>query len=117
MIFVKMLEELIPHQHCVEKLFSKNFMNCLINQAGKEDRFLHRAAVKALKAIEAAANAEPAIAPTLLRQLLGKHGAYNFDQKTNSRTVDSVLRSVDPLVKSRALKSLRKVFASKTDDE
>ncbi|KAJ9161362.1 DNA polymerase V [Coniochaeta hoffmannii] len=93
MIFQKMLEDGATCPFIVDKIFSKNLMVCLMNQAAREDRFLHRAALKALKAIEATARKEPSIIKTVLTHLLGKNGIYNFDQRTNTKTVEKVLQS------------------------
>ncbi|OIW35234.1 hypothetical protein CONLIGDRAFT_46974 [Coniochaeta ligniaria NRRL 30616] len=92
MIFQKMLEDGATCPFIVDKIFSKNLMVCLMNQAAREDRFLHRAALKALKAVEVTAQKEPSIITPVLRHLLGKNGAYNFDQRTNTKTVEKVLQ-------------------------
>lgn len=92
MIFQKMLEDGAACSFIVDKIFSKNLMVCLMNQAAREDRFLHRAALKALKAIESTAQKEPSVIQPILRHLLGKSGAYNFDQRTNTKTVEKVLQ-------------------------
>jgi DNA polymerase phi len=92
MIFQKMLEDGATCSFVVDKVFSKNLMVCLMNQAAREDRFLHRAAMKALRAIETTAQKEPSIIKPILSHLLGKNGAYNFDQRTNSKTVEKVLQ-------------------------
>lgn len=108
MIFQKMLEDGAACSFIVDKIFSKNLMVCLMNQAAREDRFLHRAALKALKAVESTAQKEPSVVQPILRHLLGKAGAYNFDQRTNTKTVERVLqytrRSDGPAV-TRLLKS------------
>lgn len=92
MIFQKMLEDGAACSFIVDKIFSKNLMVCLMNQAAREDRFLHRAALKALKAVEATAQKEPSIVKPVLKHLLGKNGAYNFDQRTNTKTIEKVLQ-------------------------
>lgn len=78
----------------VNSLFSKNFMTCLVNQASKEDRYLHRAAIKALKAIEAVVALHPESLAPILSNLLGKNGSYGFDQRTSSKTVDKLLQNI-----------------------
>ncbi|KAK4681120.1 DNA-directed DNA polymerase [Podospora pseudoanserina] len=109
MIFQKMLEGAPNCEFIVKTLFSKNLMACLMNQAAKEDRYLHRAAVKALKALEAAAHHNPNWLPTILKGLFGKHGAYNFDQRTNTKTIDKLLQNttsdtIKPVLKVLQLK-------------
>ncbi|KAK1833762.1 DNA polymerase V [Podospora conica] len=92
MIFQKMLEGTAEYPQLVAILFSKNLMACLINQSAREDRYLHRAALKALKGMETTVEKHPALLPTVLRQLLSEHGVYNFDQKTSTKTVDKLLQ-------------------------
>ncbi|KAK4098837.1 hypothetical protein N658DRAFT_211667 [Parathielavia hyrcaniae] len=107
MIFQKMLEGAIDSPFMVPSLFSKNLMVCLMNQAAKEDRYLHRAALKALKSVEAVVEKAPALLPTVLKELLGKHGAYNFDQRTNTKTVDKLLQHTAPSTVKSVMKLLQ----------
>ncbi|KAI0125855.1 DNA polymerase phi-domain-containing protein [Xylariales sp. AK1849] len=76
----------------IKELFSRNLMKCLVNQAAKEDRYVHRAAVKSLKTIVTTVEAQPGTLLTIVTELLGKHGAYDFDQRTNSKTVEKLLQ-------------------------
>ncbi|UNI14926.1 DNA-directed DNA polymerase [Purpureocillium takamizusanense] len=94
MVFQKLLEALVGHHDKLQCLFTKNFMTCLINQAAKEDRYLHRAAVKALRAIENVVSQHPNTLPVILGSLLGNNGAYNFDQRTSTKTVDRLLQNI-----------------------
>lgn len=107
MIFQKFLESGISYPHIVQNLFSQNLVACLINQAAKHDRYLHRAAVKALKATERAAETNRNVVPIILPSLIGKFGVYNFDQKTNSKTVDKLLQFTKPEHASDVIKTLR----------
>ncbi|KHN99981.1 DNA polymerase V family protein [Metarhizium album ARSEF 1941] len=94
MVFQKMLEGFIEEPLKVQTLFSRNFMSCLLNQASKEDRYLHRAAIKALKSIEAVVSAHPSSLAPVLASLIGKNGAYGFDQRTSTKTVDRLLQNI-----------------------
>ncbi|KAL2257198.1 hypothetical protein VTK26DRAFT_521 [Humicola hyalothermophila] len=115
MIFQKMLEGAAANSSFfVSTLFSKNLMACLMNQAAKEDRYLHRAALKALKGIETAVEKTPSLLPSILRELLGKQGAYNFDQRTNTKTVDKLLQHTTPAVIKPVLKTLKLKDAGKS---
>ncbi|KAJ4394508.1 DNA-directed DNA polymerase [Gnomoniopsis smithogilvyi] len=109
MIFQKFLESGLSYPHIVQNLLSQNLTTCLINQAAIQDRYLHRAATKALKAIERAAEANPGVVPVIIQFLLGKHGVYNFDQKTNSKTVDKLLHCTRPEHASQVIKTLRQL--------
>lgn len=116
MIFQKFLETGLPHPHIVQNLFSQNFTTCLMNQAAKQDRYLHRAATKALKAIEHAADQDRDLVPTIVQYLLGKHGAYNFDQRTNSKTVDKLLQLTQPKHAQELIKTIRKLVLTSDGD-
>lgn len=109
MIFQKFLEAGASHHFIVHNLFTQNLMTCLMNQAAKQDRYLHRAAVKSLKAVENCVETQPDLLPVVLKELLGKHGAYNFDQRTNSKTIDKLLHFVKPEDASDVLDSLRRL--------
>ncbi len=114
MIFQKILEGATDSPSIASTLFSKNLMVCLMNQAAKEDRYLHRAAVKALKGIETVVEKAPPLLPTILKELLGKHGAYNFDQRTNTKTVEKLLQYTTPATVKSVLKLLQLKDPSKS---
>ncbi|KAG5925646.1 hypothetical protein E4U42_004094, partial [Claviceps africana] len=95
MVFEKMLKGFAQTHPKLETLFSRNFMSCLLNQAAKEDRYLNRAANKALKAIEEVVSSHPDALAPVLASLLGKNGTYAFDQRSSSKTVDKMLQSVN----------------------
>ncbi|KAK0766125.1 hypothetical protein N5P37_001015 [Trichoderma harzianum] len=92
-VFQKFLEGCVVHHSLLQILFSKNLMTSLMNQAAKEDRYLHRAAIKTLKAIEGAVSSHPSALVPVLESLLSRNGAYNFDQRTSTKTVDKLLQS------------------------
>ncbi|RYO88679.1 hypothetical protein DL762_003605 [Monosporascus cannonballus] len=108
MIFRKFLDGLrLGYQSLVRELFTRNLMTCLMNQAAKEDRYLHLAAVKTLKSIEQCVEQSPELLLPVLQELLGKFGTYNFDQRTNSKTVEKLLRCVTPENAETILKLLQ----------
>ncbi|CAM1506877.1 Fc.00g065180.m01.CDS01 [Cosmosporella sp. VM-42] len=112
MVFQKSLEGLVDEHAHIERLFSRNLTTCLMNQAAKEDRFLHRAATKALKAIEAVASSHPAALVPILRSILGKNGAYNFDQRTSTKTVDRLLQNINKDTGKEILNIIREPISS-----
>ncbi|CAG8921693.1 unnamed protein product [Penicillium salamii] len=71
--------------------FTKNLMRCLVNQLAVEDRYLHRMAVKASKAIQARVSREPEFAAVAIRGLMGTSGTLNFDQATKTKTVEKIV--------------------------
>lgn len=91
----------------VKELFTRNLMKCLINQAAKEDRYLHRAALKALQSMEKAVEAYPELLIPILKELTGKFGLYDFDQRTATKTIEGILQWVTPANSRKTLKLLR----------
>ncbi|KAI1814374.1 hypothetical protein GGS20DRAFT_548831 [Poronia punctata] len=120
MIFQKYLHAFASvDQSLVRELFTRNLMKCLINQAAKEDRYLHRAALKTLNTIEKTVEAQPELLMPVLKELMGKHGVYEFDRLTTSSTVGGILQSVTPANVKKVLKFLREPVLSlkKTPEE
>ncbi|KAM3560974.1 hypothetical protein MY1884_002619 [Beauveria asiatica] len=117
MVFQKMLEGLVDQKSKVNKLFSKNLLNCLMNQAAKEDRYLHRAAVKALKAIENTVAAHPKSLTTVLRNLLTGNGVYTFDQRTSSKTIDRLLQNSGIISEKKVIEVLQLPISSLASQE
>ena len=114
MVFQRFLEifnssEAHPDPACI---FSKSFLNCLMNQAAKENRYLHRAAVKTLKAMEKAASEKSETLFLVLRSLLGKKGSYDFDQRTNSKTIASILSHANTNSETEIISILREAAVS-----
>ncbi|XXG94873.1 hypothetical protein Hte_001132 [Hypoxylon texense] len=109
MIFQKFLQGFTTteNEKLVKELFTRNLMKCLINQAAKEDRYLHRAALKSLQSIEKAVQTSPELLLPVLKELLGKHGAYDFDQRTNTKTVENLLQWTTPTNVKSVLKLLQ----------
>ncbi|KAJ5123637.1 hypothetical protein N7448_009734 [Penicillium atrosanguineum] len=71
LLFNKVLNEGSPEH--ASHVFTKNLVRCLMNQLAVEDRYLHRMAVKASKAIPA------------------RVGTLNFDQATKTKTVEKIV--------------------------
>ena len=116
MIFQKMLSGLAASDQRLadEKLqclFSKNMLDCLMNQASQSDRFVYRAAIHTLKSIENTATAKPSLLYIVLRRLLSSHGAYNFDIRTKTKTIDKLLRLTGNGNEKAVLKAIREPLA------
>lgn len=116
MIFQKMLAGLAASDQSLadEKLqclFSKNMLDCLMNQASQSDRFVYRAAIHTLKSIETTATAKPQLLYIVLRRLLSSHGAYNFDIRTKTKTIDKLLRLTGNGNEKAVLKAIREPLA------
>jgi DNA polymerase phi len=113
MLFRKFLDSFGPeHKSLVKDLFTRNLMSCLMNQAAQEDRYLHLAATKTLKAIEQKVEKLPELLVPVLKELLGKHGAYNFDQRTKSKTVERLVQFSTPANAGTVLSMIREPVTS-----
>ncbi|OBT56093.1 hypothetical protein VE04_04791 [Pseudogymnoascus sp. 24MN13] len=91
LLFQKMLTDSSDYKELLVSVFSPNLVRCLINHMSQEDRFLHRAAEKSLRAVQQMAEAHPHTIPTVLPKLIGGNGFYNFDQVTKTKTIDKML--------------------------
>ncbi|KAL7924281.1 DNA polymerase phi domain-containing protein [Trichoderma austrokoningii] len=116
-VFQKFLESYATHPALLQILFSKNLMTSVMNQAAKEDRYLHRAAIKTLKAIEAAVSTQPSILAPVLENLLTKNGVYNFDQRTNTKTIDRLLQNFNLENDKPCLKIIQSPIAGLSQQE
>ena len=82
--------------HLLPDIFTKNLMRCLINQLASQERYLHRAAERSIKALIARARLDPnARAPILKAVLDPDKGDINFDKITKTKTVEFLISSVD----------------------
>lgn len=108
MIFQKFFSELaVKNESLIKELFSRNLMKCLMNQAAKDDRYLHRAALKSLQCVEKAIESYPELLITVLKELMGKFGGYDFDQRTNTKTIETLLQWATPSNSKKVLTLLR----------
>ncbi|GKZ37240.1 DNA-directed DNA polymerase [Aspergillus brasiliensis] len=89
-------------------VFTKNLVRCLMNQLAVEDRYLHRMAVKAAKAVQARVSKEPEFAAASVRGLMGSTGSVNFDQATKTKTVEKIVSEAN----LDALKQIVPLFES-----
>ncbi|GBE82630.1 hypothetical protein SCP_0410150 [Sparassis crispa] len=76
-------------------LFTKNFMRSWINHLSNSDRYLHKAARQVVTDIQAVVKKNPTIGFTLILQLTGVHGSHQFDKLTKTKTVETILTSMD----------------------
>ncbi|KAL4960390.1 DNA-directed DNA polymerase POL5 [Aspergillus stella-maris] len=89
LLFIKVMNEHSPE--VASQTFTKNLVRCLTNQLAVEDRYLHRMAVKASKAIQARVSREPEFAAPAVKGLMGSAGVVNFDQMTKTKTVEKIV--------------------------
>lgn len=93
LLFNKILNDGSSRQ--ASHVFTKNLVRCMMNQLAVEDRYLHRMAVKASKAIQARVAKEPSFAAVAVRGLMGTGGVVNFDQATKTKTIEKIVSDAD----------------------
>ncbi|KAL8753011.1 MAG: hypothetical protein Q9184_005553, partial [Pyrenodesmia sp. 2 TL-2023] len=80
---------------CLGKLFTRNFIRCLVNQLASNERYLNRAAEKTVKAMLKRVEMEPSAAYAALSGLASPNLNISFDQASQTRTVDRLSMFAD----------------------
>ncbi|KAF2012208.1 hypothetical protein BU24DRAFT_352794 [Aaosphaeria arxii CBS 175.79] len=79
----------------IPALFSPNLMRTLINQSRKGDRFLHAAALAALKGVQHRVQRQGEAALPIFEAMTTKNGTIEFDKLTQTKTLEQILLSTD----------------------
>ncbi|KAJ7489850.1 DNA polymerase phi-domain-containing protein [Mycena galericulata] len=82
-------------ENIVPMLFTKNFMRSWINHLSHPDRYLHKVARQVATDIQAFVQNQPQLGFALILQLTGVNGSQQFDKLTKSKTVESILASMN----------------------
>ncbi|KAH0584348.1 hypothetical protein H2248_009888 [Termitomyces sp. 'cryptogamus'] len=82
-------------QDTMPMLFTKNFMRTWINHLSKPDRYLHKIARQTATDVQAFVQSNPQLGFALILQLTGVNGSHQFDRLTKTKTVESILTSMD----------------------
>lgn len=90
-------------------LFTPNLMRTWVNQLASKDRLLHAMAHKTVTYVAAAVKRNPTAGVALVTQLMGEHGRPDFDRVTHTKTIESILSSLDESGIQRYLAYLRGV--------
>ncbi|KAI0373319.1 hypothetical protein BV20DRAFT_963165 [Pilatotrama ljubarskyi] len=94
-------------------LFTKNFMRSWINHLSNSDRYLHKAARQVAADIQNVVKGNPRIGFSLILQLTGVNGSRQFDKLTKTKTVESILTSMD----EEGIQSYIAYLLKQVDDE
>ncbi|EKM83025.1 hypothetical protein AGABI1DRAFT_118424 [Agaricus bisporus var. burnettii JB137-S8] len=92
-VFQKALSR-IDEEH-MPMLFSKNFMRSWINHLSNRDGYLHKIAQQTATEVQAFVKSNPHLGFSLILQLTGSHGSQNFDKLTKTKTLGSIVSSLD----------------------
>ncbi|KAL2859058.1 DNA polymerase phi-domain-containing protein [Aspergillus pseudodeflectus] len=110
LLFVKVLNE--QNLQVASLVFTKNLVRCLTNQLAVEDRYLHRMAIKASKAIQARVSKEPEFAAASVKGLMGTAGSVNFDQITKTKTIEKIVSEANVEALNQILPLFESLIAS-----
>ena len=84
----------------ISNLFSAKLTQCLMNHLGSADRYLHRAAEKARRAVVDRARTNPDIKIMVIEALL-MNGYIDFDRVSKTRTIEELLSGLDETATSQ----------------
>lgn len=99
-------------------IFSKNIMNCIMNQRSNQERFLHDAAKAPLDALRSKLKHDSLATTRSLGALLGEYGNVNFDHLTKTKTIESIMTTSGSESLIDAILSFERLICQpKTDDE
>ncbi|KAK0459585.1 DNA polymerase phi-domain-containing protein [Desarmillaria tabescens] len=92
-VFQKALPRVLADD--IPMIFTKNFMRTWINHSSKPDRYLHKAAKQTAIGVSNFVKERPQLGMGLIVQLTGVNGSRQFDQLTKTKTVESILSSMN----------------------
>lgn len=99
-------------------LFTPNLMRTWINHLSDKDRLLHAMAIKTVSVVSDAVKRNQTAGVALVTQLLGEHGRQNFDRITHTKTIESILASLDESGVQQYLAYLRSIaYAPAASDD
>lgn len=101
----------------VPALFSPNLMRTIINQSKKDDRFLHTAALAALRSVQLRVELDGTSALAIAVALTSKHGSVEFDKFTKTKTLEQVLLAADASALKKIVRHLRSVILRPETEE
>jgi DNA polymerase phi len=101
----------------VPALFSPNLMRTVINQSKKDDRFLHTAALAALRSVQSRVEQDSSSSLPIVVALTTKHGSVDFDRATKTKTLEQVLLSADDSSLKKIVRHLKSVILRPETEE
>ena len=96
-------------------LFTPNLIRTWVNQLSVTDRLLHSMAQKTVTYVGEAVKRSPTAGMALVTQLMGEHGRPDFDRVTHTKTIESILSSLDEAGIQKYLAYLRNVAYETAD--
>lgn len=101
----------------VPALFSPNLMRTIVNQSKKDDRFLHTAALAALRSVQTRVESDSNSAVPIVIALTTKHGSVDFDRSTKTKTLEQILLSADDSSLKKIVRHLKSIILRPETEE
>ncbi|ORX59850.1 hypothetical protein BCR36DRAFT_315879 [Piromyces finnis] len=98
-------------------IFAPNFMRSLINNLSINKTYLHKLAVQLIQDLVETASKDSSVAIALVAQLTGKHGHQNFDKITKTKTIDSIISTLNTDGIKSYIDYLRNIFLDQDNFE
>ena len=92
-------------------------MRTIINQSKKDDRFLHTAALAALRSVQSRVEQDSSSALAVAVALTSKHGSVEFDKFTKTKTLEQVLLAADDSALKKIVRHLKSVILRPETEE
>jgi DNA polymerase phi len=92
-------------------------MRTIINQSKKDDRFLHTAALAALRSVQSRVEQDSNSAAPIVVALTTKHGSVDFDKLTKTKTLEQVLLAADDSALKKIVRHLKSVILRPDTEE
>lgn len=92
-------------------------MRTVINQSKKDDRFLHTAALAALRSVQLRVEQDSSSALPVVIALTTNHGNADFDRTTRTKTLEQVLLSADDSSLKKIVRHLKSVILRPETEE
>lgn len=86
-----------------------------MNNLSSPDRYLHKAAIQIAHQVQRIVKSNPSVGFTLLATLVGKHGRQDFDRVTKTKTVESIMGSLNAAGVTDYVRYLQAVVVSADD--
>ncbi|KAJ3092493.1 DNA-directed DNA polymerase [Quaeritorhiza haematococci] len=85
------------HRNSIPFLFSPNFFRCFVNNLSTHDNYLYKAASQTAKVLLSVAEEHQIVAFQMVLQLVnkGKGAVQHFDRVTKTKTVETLMGSLD----------------------
>ncbi|KAI9091861.1 DNA polymerase phi-domain-containing protein [Phlyctochytrium arcticum] len=114
MLFQKLLTEAKPSD--VGYIFTPQLLRTMMHYLSKKDSYLHKIAKQTAQSLAKLAQERKDIALQLVLQLVGKNGHHRFDSVTKTKTLETIIGSLEQEDVESYVKYLQATFINPNED-